>query len=33
MIEVCFSIWNCLRSNSYYFSGIICNCIFTIQTW
>lgn len=28
-----FSIWNCLRSNSYYFGRIIRNCIFTIQTW
>jgi hypothetical protein len=28
-----FSIWNRFRLNSYYFGWIICNCIFTIQTW
>lgn len=28
-----FSIWNRVRSNSYYFGWIIRSCIFTIQTW
>ena len=28
-----FSIWNRVRSNSYYFGWIICNGIFTISTW
>lgn len=28
-----FSIWNRLRPNSYYFSGIIRDCIFAIQAW
>lgn len=28
-----FSIWNRVRSNSYYFGRIIRNCIFTIQAW
>lgn len=28
-----FSIWNRVRSNSYYFGWIICNGLFTIPTW